>query len=176
MTQPFDHLLMHMPHAVDFQHIYIENYMDSAIRPLAHAHATCRRLPAHLHRELHGLSHSTTCSCTCHMPSTSSTSTSRTTWTQPFDHLLMHMPHAVDFQHIYIENYMDSAIRPLAHAHATCRRLPAYLHRELHGLSPSTTCSCTCHMPYVPRCASETSGVGAIYVVCEVHLVALSRD
>merc|ERR1712203_97705 len=79
------------------------------------------RLPAHLHRELHGLSHSTTCSCTCHMPSTSSISTSRTTWTQPFDHLLMHMPHAVDFQHIYIENYMDSAIRPLAHAYATCR-------------------------------------------------------
>merc|ERR1712032_180392 len=128
-TQPFDHLLMHMPHAVDFQHIYIEDYMDSAIRPLAHAYATCRRLPACLHRRLHGLSHSTTCSCICHMPSTSSMSTSKTTskatWTQPFDHLLMHVPHAVDFQHVYIEDYvedyMDSAIRPLAHACATCR-------------------------------------------------------
>merc|ERR1719480_320682 len=111
--------------------------MDSAIRPLAHAQATCRRLPAYLHRELHGLSHSTTCSCTSHMPSTSSIPTSRTTWTQPFDSLLMHKPHAVDFQHTYIENYMDSAIRQLAHAQATCRRLPAYLHRELHGLSHS---------------------------------------
>merc|ERR1712032_180390 len=102
-TQPFDHLLTHVPHAVDFQHVYIEDYMDSAIRPLAHAYATCRRLPAclhrRLHRRLHGLSHSTTCSCMCHMPSTSSMSTSKTTskttWTQPFDHLLMHVPHAV---------------------------------------------------------------------------------
>merc|ERR1711920_279562 len=110
-----------MPHAVDFQHVYIEDYMDSAVRPLAQAHATCRRLPAYLHRRLHGLSRSTTCSSTCHMPSTSSISTSKTTWTQPFDHLLKHMPHAVDFQHIYIEDYMDSAVRPLAQAHATCR-------------------------------------------------------
>merc|ERR1712087_1025516 len=125
-TQPFDHLLTHMPHAVDFQHVYIEDYMDSAIRPLAHACATCRRLPACLHRRLHGLSHSTTCSCMCHMPSTSSMSTSKTAWTQPFDHLLMHVPHAVDFQRVYIEDYMDSAIRPLAHAYATCRRSAAH--------------------------------------------------
>merc|ERR1711920_641438 len=55
-----------------------------------------------------------------------SISTSKTTWTQPFDHLLMHMPHSVDFQHIYIEDYMDSAIRPLAHAYATCRRSAAH--------------------------------------------------
>ena len=105
------------------------------------------RLPAYLHRRLHGLSHSTTCSCICHMPYLFSI----TAFVSPSDPLVCDnwiIRHCifvdcsfaihswnnlflravqgsgasqVDFQHIYIEDYMDSAVRPLAQAHATCR-------------------------------------------------------